>query len=131
MQTTAISNFPENLNPANVNNGFETQTVKTEVLSINDIKNYEGLPDYAMPSKADFPIVVKTPEGFWCVDGWDIVQAERDNGSKGIKCLVSEISSHSEIELCLRKQATRLRTTGEVLYPEQLLNLNKVIEKIK
>jgi hypothetical protein len=87
--------------------GYKTAKVKVE-----DIQHFELIPDYATPTAATIPIVVVSPDGVFCLDGWDMVAEAKKKNRKSIPCEVEIMAEYSDQELCLRKTAIRTITRG-------------------
>ncbi len=91
---------------------FQTVGRSIEDLPIEGITHFTLIPDFFHPTSNDRPIVVRTPEGLFCIDGWDLIVKAVEEGQVTISCEVDEMVAHSDAELCLRKAAIRSATRG-------------------
>ena len=87
--------------------GYKMAKVKVE-----EIQHFDLIPDYAVPTAATVPIVVVSPDGAFCLDGWDMVIEAREKKRKSIPCEVEVMAEHSHEELCIRKTSIRAITRG-------------------
>lgn len=94
----------------------------TDEVALDQISHFNLLPDYFLPTEANRPSVAKTPSGYYCLDGWDLVEMARSKGSSSIVVDVDEMEAHSDEELCIRKMALRLKTRGVAVYAEIIRN---------
>ena len=100
---------------------FRTIARSLEDLPIDSIMHYDSIPDYVTPTEAEHPIINRTTEGIFCLDGWNLVEAARSSGETTILCEVDELDAHSDEELALRKGGVRSMTRGGIsIYPETL-----------
>jgi hypothetical protein len=74
-----------------------------EDLPIDSIQHFNLIPDFVIPTVAAQPIIIRTTEGNFCIEGWELVEAARAEGKTSILCEMDELDSHSDEELCLRK----------------------------
>jgi hypothetical protein len=70
--------------------------------------------------------VARTPEGYYSLDGWDLIESARETGVASVMVDVVNMDAHSDEELCLQKMAVRLKTRGEALYPEIFRNTRDI-----
>jgi len=102
---------------------FETIARFLEELPIESIEHFGDFPDFATPTDAEHPIIIRTPAGIFCIDGWDLIEAANAEGKINILCEVDALSEHSFEELCLRKGAIRSATRGgKSTYAEMVRN---------
>ncbi len=94
----------------------------TEEVVIDQINHFTLIPDYFQLTEADRPIVARTPNGYFCLDGWDLVEIARSQGATSILVDVDNMSIHSDEELCIRKMVLRLKTRGDATYMEIIRN---------
>jgi hypothetical protein len=88
------------------------------------IQSISPIPDYTLRTAAPHPILAKTLQGYFYLDGQDLIAEARANGRESIRCYVSELPDHSMEELALRKVAVRERAPGgEPLYAERVRNV--------
>jgi hypothetical protein len=110
---------------------LKTTAEKNLEVNIAEIKNFTGIPDYILACHADWPVVCKTPEGYFCIDGWKMIEEAQKAGNDKITVKIYVIAEHSEDELKLRKIETRHRTEGgRALYVETLRNIKIVASTI-
>lgn len=91
---------------------FATIVRSIEDLPVEGISHFTQMPDFFHPTTNDRPIVVRDPEGLFCLDGWDLVEEARNEGLETVSCEVDEMAEHSNAELCVRKAAIRSATRG-------------------
>jgi len=107
---------------------ISTSTYQTRNRSIEDvqiiiIQRFPLIPYYVDPMDAEYPYVVRTPSGVYCMDGLDKIEEERSKGRDTITCDVESIDNHSIEELVLRKIASRTKTRGgQAIFPEIVRN---------
>ncbi len=102
----------------------------TEELAIDQINRLDLLPDYVQPMEADRPIVARTPNGFYCIDGWDVIALARSSAATSVLVDVDNMAEHSDLELCIRKMAIRLKTRGDAAYMEIARNSRDVYQML-
>ena len=98
-------------------------------LPLADIEHYKGIEDYIKLTTSPCPSVVRTPNHCHCIDGYNLVEKARQEGSKTILCHVfNEADEVSESDLALRKTGTRLISEqGKPYYAEKIRNCKKVL----
>ena len=100
-----------------------------EDVPIASIQGIPSLPDYLQKTASQHPILAKTPEGYFCLDGPSLIASARESGRESIRCYVSDLPEHSHEELALRKAAVRERAPGgEPLYAERVRNVRILFE---
>ena len=99
-----------------------------ETLSIDTIQHFTLIPDYRMPTDSGFPILIRTPAGCFCLDGWNLIEQAKGKGEHSISCAVETIPYHSEEDLAIRKVALRVRPKGGIgFYAEIVRNLTLLV----
>ena len=107
---------------------FKTIARSLEELSIASIRHFDLIPDFVIPTTAEHPIIVRTGEGNFCIDGWELVEAAKSEGKPSILCEVDELNIHSDEEICLRKGGIRSLTRGGIsTYPEMIRNTGDLL----
>jgi hypothetical protein len=91
---------------------FATIDRSIEDLPVTSIRHFNLIPDFFHPTSNDKPIVVRTPEGLFCLDGYDLIEEARNAGVETLSCEVDTMAEHSDAELCVRKAAIRSATRG-------------------
>lgn len=110
---------------------YGTIDERFEDLDIDVIEHFTEIPDFNRPCDCRYPLVVRTPSGYYCTDGWSFVEAAKAAGRLSIKCNVEYLENHSEVELALRKTADRLKPrAGIASYGENVRNTNYVKRKL-
>jgi hypothetical protein len=90
------------------------------------------IPDYKKPTTSALPIVVRTPVGEFCIDGWNFVEQAKAAGQATIRCHISQIDNHSNIELAIRKAAIRvIPQGGKCSHAEQVRNTNRLYQELR
>ena len=103
----------------------------TEDLEIDKINHFTDLPDYQEPIDSEWPIVVRTGEDYFCLDGWSLIEGARANGMTSIKVEVDHIGRHSRTELGIRKAALRNTSrTGKLNYGEDCRNIRYTLRMV-
>lgn len=103
---------------------FGTVARAVELVAVDDIVPYDGIPDYREPTSAELPIVVVTPRGKFCIEGQNLIRAAASDGAREILCEIEVMEEHSDVELSLRKTASRIATRGGLAsYPEKVRNV--------
>jgi hypothetical protein len=107
----------ENQNPRGVLKNvqdlrFNTTRVDITEIPVESIQEFPYVPDYIYPTESIHPIVVQTPEGLFCIDGWNLIEHARAQGQTSVRCHVSQIQNHSDIELAIRKVEIRTKPHG-------------------
>lgn len=98
--------------PEETESRFATIGRSLEDLAVAEIFHFTLLSDFFHPSSNDRPIIIRDPEGLFCIDGWELVEEARNAGLATISCEVDTLAVHAEEELCLRKAAIRSATRG-------------------
>lgn len=98
----------------------------TEEIPIDQIQHFTQIPDFYFPTESDRPIVAKTPRGYSCLDGWDLIEIAKSKGATSIVVNVDNMEVHSDEELGVRKMVLRMNTRGDVVYAEIIRNTRDV-----
>jgi len=113
--------------------GEEIEVVKViarslEELPVDSIRHFDSIPDFAIPTDARQPIIARTPEGNFCIEGWSLIEAAQAAGETTIHCEVDDLNTHSDEELCLQKAGIRSLTRGGIFsYAEMLRNTRDLL----
>lgn len=102
----------------------------TEEVAIDQINRLDLLPDYIQPMEADRPSVARTPRGYYCLDGWDLIELAQSSAAASVLVDVDNMAEHSDVELCIRKMALRLKTRGDAAYMEIARNSRDVYQML-
>ncbi|MEI6153986.1 MAG: hypothetical protein WCQ90_07850, partial [Deltaproteobacteria bacterium] len=117
------STSPGRLNPESEPN-YSTIRQAIEEVPIAEILHYDRIPDYMDFPPDSLPLIVATPEGNFCVDGWSAVEMARREGQTHIRCQIDQMHAHNEAELALRKTAHRTAPRGGLpRFPEMIRNV--------
>ena len=109
---------------------LETVSETFEDIDIGIIQHFTAIPDYKQPTDSRYPIVIKTPLGHFCIDGWNLLEEAKADGNTTIRCAVDELADHCEEELSIRKACLRTRPRGGIgSYAETVRN-TKCLEQI-
>jgi hypothetical protein len=96
---------------------------------VDSIQRISPIPDYTETTSSPHPILVKTPEGYFCLDGQGLIAQATESGEDKIRSYVCELLDHSEEELALRKVAVREKAPGgEPLYAERTRNVCTLVD---
>jgi hypothetical protein len=106
---------------------FKTTREDIVEMPIRSIQQCPLIPDYKDPTESTLPIVVHTPEAFFCIDGWNLIEQAQAEGQSNVRCHVFQIQEHSDTELAIRKVAVRTKPVGGTCcYAELVRNANLV-----
>jgi len=131
VHTEKLSTVPGHMNPEETSE-YRTIDERRMEVEVKDIIHFEDIPDFYNETHADHPIVGKTPDGYFCLDGWNLVQEAVKNKLEKIICKLYEMEKHSDTELALRKMEMRNKTEGgKAIYPETLRALSCIENKLK
>ena len=133
-EAEAVPEIPSPSNQAMPRAPFTFGTIarSLELVSIEEIIPYDGIPDYREPTTAEHPIVVVTPRGKFCIEGQDLVRAVISDGARNILCETETMEVHSDVELCLRKAASRIATRGGLAsYSEIIRNVTAAKKQLE
>ena len=109
---------------------IETVSETFEDIDIGVIQHFTAIPDYKQPTDSKYPILVKTPLGHFCIDGWNLLEEAKANGNTILRCAVDELVDHSEEELPLRKASVRVRPRGGIASYAEVVRNTKYLEQI-
>lgn len=93
---------------------FKTIQENIAELPIESIQPYLLIPDYREPTESTLPIIVHSPQAFYCIDGWNLIEKARTAGHSKIRSYILYIQEHSDTELAIRKVAIRTRPQGGI-----------------
>lgn len=120
-------------NPSRVLNGllpsdrFRITDRSIEPIAIRDLQEISGIAYYEDETEASLPLVIRTPEGCFLMDGKNLVEHAKAAGEDCIFCEVDTIAVHDLTELCLRKAGIRSQTRGgRARYAELVRNAIKL-----
>lgn len=100
-------------------------------LTIDSIQPCPIIPDFKTPTLSTQPIVVLTPEAFFCIDGWQHIEQAQADGQSTIRCHIYRIAHHSIIELAIRKTAIRVMPQGgNCSYAESVRNTHRLYQAL-
>ena len=103
---------------------FTILSESIEELDIAGLRHFTRIPDYRETSMVTHPVVVKTPAGEYCIEGWELVQRAKSEGKRRVTCHIYRIRDHSPIELAIRKVSIRtLPQGGKEAYAETVRNM--------
>ena len=109
---------------------LETVDERFEELDVEAIQPFRIIPDYTITTDLKYPTVAKTPLGYICLDGWNLIQGATATGKIVLKCFVEEIEEHSNGELAIRKVTLREKPRGGTCsYAESVRNTS-ILEDI-
>lgn len=111
---------------------FATQRETIEDLDPREIQPFQAIPDYVEPTSSLYPIVVQTPTSFTCIEGWSLVEQAKEAGQSSLTCYIYHLAAASEIELTIRKIASRTMPHGGISsYAEKARNVSKAFLMLK
>jgi plasmid maintenance system antidote protein VapI len=108
-------------------NRFRVTARAIESILIESIRDIREVTDYQDETEAEMPLVARTPNGDYLMDGRSLVERARAAGETSILCEVDTVAAHDETDLCLRKVAIRSQTRGgRARYAELARNAYKL-----
>jgi hypothetical protein len=128
-KTTTDSTPPGVLNQDQIGR-FKTTQEDIAELPIKSIQPHRLIPDYRDPTESILPIVVQSPTGFHCIDGWRLIQQEIAAGQPAIRCAIISIQKHSDTELAIRKVEVRSKPRGGTCLFAELVRNTSILAKI-
>lgn len=108
---------------------FKTTQEDVAELPVESIQACPLIPDYRKPTESTFPIVVQSPAGCYCIDGWNLIEQAMAAAQPAIRSYVFHIQNHSEKELALRMMAIRTKPQGGNCLFAELVRNTKIVEK--
>jgi hypothetical protein len=110
---------------------YETCWEDIAELEITSIQPCPIIPDYKTPTLSTQPIVVRTPEACFCIDGWHFIEQAKAADRSTIRCHISHIKQHSDTELAIRKAAVRVMPQGgKCSYAELVRNTLRLYQAL-
>jgi len=129
LKTTTDSTPPGVLNADQIGR-FKTTQEDIAELPIKSIQPHRLIPDYRDPTESTLPIVVQSPEGIFCIDGWRIIDQAMAAGHPAIRCSIIHIQEHSDTELAIRKVEVRTKPRGGTCSSAELVRNTSILAKI-
>ena len=110
---------------------FRVRERSIEPLAINDLHDVRGIDDFLDAPESVMPIVIRTPEGLFIMDGKNQIERAKAAGDVSIFCEVDTITSHNMTDLSLRKAGIRSQTRGgRARYSELARNAFKLEQQL-
>jgi len=95
------------------------------------LQDIQGIDDYMDSTESSMPIIAQTPEGFFILDGKDMIESARTAGKTSIFCEIDRIAEHNLTDLFARKAGIRSQTRGgRARYAELARNAAKLEAKL-
>ncbi len=95
------------------------------------LQDIKGIDDYMDSTEAAMPIIAQTPEGFFILDGKDMIESAKTAGETSIFCEIDRIAEHNLVDLLARKAGIRSQTRGgRARYAELARNAAKLEAKL-
>ena len=95
------------------------------------LQDIQGIDDYMDSTEASMPIIAQTPEGFFILDGKDMIESAKTAGETSIFCEIDRIAEHNLTDLFARKAGIRSQTRGgRARYAELARNAAKLEAKL-
>ena len=108
---------------------FKTTQEDISELPIKSIQACPLIPDYRDPTESILPIVVQSPAGNFCIDGWNFIDQAKSTGQPTMRCAIISIQEHSDTELAIRKVEVRTKPRGGTcLFAESVRNTSILAE---
>jgi len=109
---------------------FKTIYEDTDELPIKTIQPCPLIPDYRDPTESTLPIVVQSPAGNFCIDGWRLIKMAMAASQPAIRCAIISIQEHSDIELAIRKVEVRTKPRGGTCTFAELVRNTSILKTI-
>lgn len=114
------------------NRPFGLTACDIEDIEIATIKEYHGVPAYLDKTESLYPVIVKTPEGNFLVDGHELLEEAWDAGKDNIKCFVYSMDEHNDAEIALFILEIRTKPQGgSARYAEIIRNVRTCKNKLE
>lgn len=111
--------------------GFETHFEDIAELPTGSIRPCPVIPDFRKPTDSSLPLVIQTPVDRFCIDGWGYIQHAKAQGYPTVRCFVTQIRTHSDVEIAIRKVANRTKPRGGTCsYPELVRDTTRLFDLI-
>ena len=95
------------------------------------LQDIEDIEDYLDRTEASMPIVAQTSEGFFILDGKDMIESAKTSGETSIFCEIERVAEHNLTDLLARKAGIRSQTRGgRARYAELARNAAKLEAKL-
>lgn len=108
---------------------FKTIYEDTDELPTKSIRPCPLIPNYTNPTESILPIVVQSPAGYFCIDGWNLVEKAVASGHQALRCSIIHIQEHSDTEIAIRKVEVRTKPRGGTcLFAESVRNTSILAE---
>ena len=137
MENLLTGDFPQH-NPQQVASRSLPQTQPEIIEHVTDvevqlIEPVQYISDFQTQSNSDLPVVIKSGERLFCLDGWHKVEAALSEDATTITCRVKiENEPLDPSELAIRKVAVRIAPElGRVCYAEQLMAVRQLYKYLK
>jgi len=125
--TTKLQDSSGALNETPPADRFQVRARSIETASIENLLRIEQIEDYTDPPDATRPLILRTPEGDFVIDGQHHISAAIARGETSIECEVDVVEEHNLTDLCLRKAGARSQTRGgRARYAELVRNANEL-----
>jgi hypothetical protein len=109
--------------------GVTARTI--EIIAIENLRQVDDIDDYMDATDAYRPLVMRTPEGDYVIDGRNLVDIAMAAGETSISCEVDTVEEHNLTDLCLRKAGIRSQTRGgRARYAELVRNAMKLKRRL-
>ena len=104
-------------------NDYATIREAIEEVNVGEIQPFTRIPDYVEETTSVYPTIVMSTNGCWCVDGFNLVEKEKSENQTTVTCRVFHLRHCSDLEIAIRKVATRILTQGgKASYIEIVVN---------
>jgi hypothetical protein len=133
METTIVSSNQD----FKTTGGFENESLGLMACDIEDIEivkiqQYQGMPAYLDKTESLYPVVIKTPEGYFLVDGQELLEEAWDGGKDSLKCFVYSMDEHNDAEIALFILEIRTKPQGgSARYAEIIRNVRTCKNKLE
>jgi hypothetical protein len=108
-------------------NRFRGSAEVDEVVQIQQILQVHLIRNYSEPTSSPVPLLVRNRRGYFCIDGWNLIEQARRDGLDSIGCRVQYLADASDIELAILKVAVRSgNRRGKASYAEEIANVKNL-----
>lgn len=108
-------------------NHFRGSAEVDEEVQIQQILQVPLIRNYLEPTSSPVPLLVCNRRGYFCIDGWNLIEQALRDGLDSIVCRVQYLADASDIELAILKVAVRSgNQRGKASYAEEIANVKSL-----
>jgi hypothetical protein len=108
-------------------NRFRESAEVDEEVQIRQVFQVPLIRNYQEPTSSLMPSLVRNRLGYFCIDGWNLIELAITGGLDSMRCRVKYQADASDIELAILKVAVRLgNQSGKASYAERIANVKSL-----